>query len=63
MFAQRAPMKRASDFTFLFAIANADGHVAEVEVQKILQIANALRLRSMDFESIKAMFVKSADNA
>ena len=48
---------------FLFAIANADGHIAEVEVQKILQIANALQLRSIDFESIKAMFVQSADNA
>ena len=48
---------------FLFGIANADGHIAEVEVQKILQISNALQLRSIDFESIKAMFVKSADNA
>lgn len=48
---------------FLFGIANADGHIAEVEVQKIRQIATALQLRAMDFESIKAMFVKSADNA
>lgn len=48
---------------FLFGIANADGHIAELEVQKIQQIANALQLRVMDFESIKAMFVKSADNA
>ena len=64
LFAQRAPYEtRLQILHFLFAIANADGHVAEVEVQKILQIANALRLRSMDFESIKAMFVKSADNA
>ena len=64
LFAQRAPYEtRLQILHFLFAIANADGHVAEVEVQKILQIANALQLRSMDFESIKAMFVKSADNA
>lgn len=48
---------------FLFGIANADGHIAELEVQKIRQIANALQLRVMDFESIKAMFVKAADNA
>ena len=48
---------------FLFGIANADGHIAAVEVQKIKQIADALNLRTMDFESIKAMFVKSADNA
>ena len=64
LFAQRAPYEtRLQILHFLFAIANADGHIAEVEVQKILQIANALKLRSMDFESIKAMFVKSADNA
>ncbi len=48
---------------FLYGIANADGHIAEVEVQKILQIAQALQLRFADIESIKAMFVKSADNA
>ena len=64
LFVQRAPYEtRLQILHFLFAIANADGHVAEVEVQKILQIANALQLRSMDFESIKAMFVESADNA
>ena len=64
LFVQRAPYEtRLQILHFLFAIANADGHVAEVEVQKILQISNALQLRSMDFESIKAMFVKSADNA
>lgn len=64
LFVQRAPYEtRLQILHFLFAIANADGHVAEVEVQKILQIANALQLRSMDFESIKAMFVKAADNA
>ena len=64
LFTQRAPYEtRLQILHFLFAIANADGHVAEVEVQKILQISNALQLRSMDFESIKAMFVKSADNA
>jgi len=48
---------------FLYGIANADGHIAEVEVQKILQIALAMQLRSADIESIKAMFVKSTDNA
>ena len=48
---------------FLFGIANADGHIATVEIEKIQQIAAALQLRTMDFESIKAMFVKSTDNA
>lgn len=48
---------------FLYGIANADGHIAEQEVKKIAQIAKALQLRLVDVESIKAMFVKSADNA
>ena len=48
---------------FLFGIANADGHIASVEIEKIQQIAAALQLRNIDFESVKAMFVKSADNA
>ena len=48
---------------FLFGIANADGHIAQIEIQKIQQIARALELRNVDFESIKAMFVKSADKA
>lgn len=48
---------------FLYGIANADGHIAEQEIKKIAQIAKALQLRLVDVESIKAMFVKSADNA
>ena len=48
---------------FLYGIANADGHIAEQEITKIAQIAKALQLRLVDVESIKAMFVKSADNA
>lgn len=48
---------------FLFGIAKADGHVAESEIQKILQIAQALGVQVSNFESIKAMFVQSADNA
>lgn len=48
---------------FLYGIANADCHVAELEIKKIAQIALALQLRSADVESIKAMFVKSANNA
>ena len=48
---------------FLFGIAKADGHIASVEIEKIQQIAAALQLQNIDFESVKAMFVKSADNA
>jgi len=48
---------------FLFGIANADGSIAQIEIDKIEQIARALQLRFADMESIKAMFIKSADNA
>lgn len=48
---------------FLFGVANADGSISPKELEKINQIAQALGIRFSDIESIKAMFVKSADNA
>ncbi len=48
---------------FLFGIAQADGHVSNAEIDKIKEIAGYLRVALPDFESIKAMFVKSADTA
>lgn len=48
---------------FLFSIAQADGSVSSAEAAKIGEIAGHLRLGQQDFESIKAMFFKSADNA
>lgn len=48
---------------FLFSIAQADGAASEAEVSKIAEIAGYLRLGPHDFESIKAMFFKSADTA
>ncbi|TRZ45941.1 TerB family tellurite resistance protein [Robertkochia solimangrovi] len=48
---------------FLFGIAQADGSVSKAEADKIAEIAGYLKVMSRDFESIKAMFVKSADNA
>jgi len=48
---------------FLFGIAQADGAVSHLEVEKIKEIARYLRVGRNDFESIKAMFIKSADNA
>ena len=48
---------------FLFGIANADGNISDLELQKLLQVASGMRLRLPDFESIKAMFVKNTDNA
>lgn len=48
---------------FLFGIAEADGKVDESELYELGRIAGFLRLNRRDFESIKAMFFKSADKA
>lgn len=48
---------------FLFGIANADGNVVENEVKTIETIANYIGISLRDFESIKAMFYNSSDNA
>jgi len=48
---------------FLFNIAQADGHVSEKEIQKIEEIARNFSIGARDFQSIKAMFFKSADSA
>jgi len=48
---------------FLFGIAKADGHVVEVEMKEIYTISGYLGISSRDFESIKAMFYNSSDNA
>ncbi len=48
---------------FLFGIAQADGQISTAEINKLSELAGYLRIGRHDFESIKAMFVKSADNA
>ncbi len=48
---------------FLFGIAQADGQVSQPEVNKLRELAGYLRVGQNDFESIMAMFIKSADNA
>ncbi len=48
---------------FLFGIANADGSVSASEAEEIQKIAGFLRINFRDFESIKAMFFKTGDQA
>ncbi|MFI2741834.1 TerB family tellurite resistance protein [Zhouia sp. PK063] len=48
---------------FLFSIAQADGNVSNAEVNQIQQIAYYLGVNQANFDSIKAMFFKSAENA
>lgn len=60
---QTAYETRLQILHFLFGIANADGNISDIELQKLSQVATGMRLRLPDFESIKAMFVKNTDNA
>lgn len=48
---------------FLFGIAKADGLVADSEVKQIYTISGYIGISNRDFESIKAMFYNSRDNA
>ena len=60
---QTAYETRLQILHFLFGIANSDGNISDLELQKLSQVASGMRLRLPDFESIKAMFVKNTDNA
>jgi DnaJ like chaperone protein len=60
---QTAYETRLQILHFLFGIANADGNISDIELQKLSQVATGMRLHLPDFESIKAMFVKNTDNA
>lgn len=48
---------------FLFGIAKADGYVTEKELHKIHTMSGYLGVSHKDYESIKAMFYSSSDNA
>lgn len=48
---------------FLFGIAQSDGNISPLEIEKIKEIAGYLNVGMIDFESIMAMFIKSADTA
>lgn len=48
---------------FLFGIAQADGQVSQAEAHKLRELAGYLHVGLHDFESIRAMFIKSADHA
>ena len=48
---------------FLFGIAKADGIVTQDEIKQIYTIAGYLGISSRDYESIKAMFYNSVNNA
>lgn len=47
---------------YLFGIAKADGHVAEVEITVLKQIAALLAVPQSDFESLKNMFYRDVNS-
>lgn len=48
---------------FLFGIAKSDGVVTEDEVKQIYSISSYLGINHRDYDSIKAMFYNSSENA
>lgn len=48
---------------FLFSIANADGNVSRLELEKLTEIASYLQIKTLDYRSVKAMFVASTSQA
>ena len=48
---------------FLFGIAKADGQVTEDEMRQIYTMSGYLGISNKDYESIKAMFYNSTNNA
>ncbi len=47
----------------LFGLAQADGHLAQSEINMISEISGYLGITINEYESIRAMFIKSADGA
>lgn len=47
---------------YLFGIARADGHVADIELQVIQRIAAMLDIPNADFESVKNMFYRNVNS-
>lgn len=48
---------------FLFSIANSDGGIHPKELERLTEIASYLRIKTLDFRSIKAMFVVSTTSS
>ena len=46
---------------YLFGLAKADGHVADIELKVIKTIADLLQIPHTDFESVKSMFYRDAN--
>src|SRR5699024_6692073 len=63
MRAQTSYEMRLQILHFLFGIAMADGKIMDAELDALHRISSYLSINGHDFESIKAMFYKSSDEA
>lgn len=56
------PEVRVQLLHYLFGIAKADGHVSDVEINVIRNIADMMGVSSVDFESVKNMFYRDVNS-
>jgi|TARA_B100001063_G_scaffold54775_1_gene48736 DnaJ like chaperone protein len=50
---------RLQIINLLFNIAKSDGNISKFELDKLLEFSNLMKISRVDFESLKAMFIKS----
>ncbi|MFL2612093.1 MAG: TerB family tellurite resistance protein [Flavobacteriaceae bacterium] len=53
---------RLQIINLLFNLAKSDGSISKFELDKLLEFSNLMRVSNMDFESLKAMFIKSTNS-
>ena len=53
---------RLQIINLLFNVAKSDGNVSNYELDKLLEFSNLMKISRVDFESLKAMFIKSTNS-
>ena len=53
---------RLQIMNLLFNVAKSDGNVSNYELKKLLEFSNLMKISRVDFESLKAMFIKSTNS-
>ena len=53
---------RLQIINLLFNVAKSDGNVSNYELKKLLEFSNLMKISRVDFESLKAMFIKSTNS-
>ena len=53
---------RLQIINLLFNIAKSDGSISNLEIKKLGEFSRLMNISSRDFESIKAMFIKSSES-